>query len=215
MKLERQHPQNGPVRAGASTSAISRRSDRGPLFDLPPVEPSQQAAFLRLMSGFHSDAAAPDELDEAVVFRVLREFYEPRRGFWRALEANTVMEAIHCYAPELRAARECASQGGYAAFAWQMESGVFMLQFLERYAERLLDIPNEGRPKGQTAAWQWLNDDCLRRGEIQWVHLMECVGERAVTLVLRMARAIELAPVTTLGPPAERPRRGRARKRSV
>jgi hypothetical protein len=215
MKLDRQHPQNGPVRAGAGTNTISRRSDRGPLFDLPPVEPSQQAAFLRLMSSFHSDAAAPDELDEAVVFRVLRAFYEPRRGFWRALEANTVLEAIDCYAPELREARERAAHGGYVEFAWQMETGVFMLQFLERCAERLLDIPNEGRPKDQTAAWQWLNDDCLRRGETQWVHLMECVGERAVTLVLRMARAIELAPVTTPGPLPERPRRGRARKRTA
>ncbi|MGE8165971.1 hypothetical protein ACQKRQ_38250 [Paraburkholderia sp. NPDC080076] len=211
MKLDKQHPQHGSVRAGTGTSAISRRSDRGPLFDLPPVEPTQQAAFLRLM--IHSDAAAPDELDEAAVFRVLRAFYEPRRGFWRALEANTVLEAIDCYAPELREARERAAHGGYAEFAWQMETGVFMLQFLERCAERLLDTPGEARPEGQTATWRWLNDDCLRRGETQWVHLMACVGERAVTLVLRMASAIERAPVTTPGPLPERPRRGRARKR--
>lgn len=211
MELKKPHSRTDHAPAGNGASRLSRRQDPGPLFDLPPVDPSQQAAFLRLMSGFHAEGVSPDELDVAAVSRVLSTVYEPRRRCWRDLEANTVLEAVGCYAPDLRAAREQTTTGGYVEFVLQIECIVFMLQFLERCAERLRDTPADARPAGEAATWQWLHDDFAGKGEIRSLKVLEGAGESVMKFALRMVRIIERAPAISPGLHG-RPRRGRAKR---
>lgn len=209
MKPEKQHQQNDHARAGTERSGTSRRQAPGPLFDLPPVEPSQMTVYLKLMKGFHADGTRPDKLDEMAVCRVMNGAYEPRRGFWQTLEVMTVLEAIACYAPDLRVTRERTAPGGYVAFVWQIDRTVLLLRFLERCAERLLDMPTEIRPKCEAATWQWLYDDCGQRGETRGQSLLEDVGERCIVFVLRMMRLIERAPAMS----SERQQADRCRRR--
>lgn len=213
MELKKQHPQNdpAPARAKAGASGISRRQHRGPLFDLPSVEPSQQAVCLKLLKGFHADGTSPDELNEMTVCRVLNDAYEPRRGFWRALEVTTVLEAVTCYAPDFWASLRRTAPVGCMEFVWQIERLVFLLQFLERCAERLLDVPVQARPECDAGIWQWLHDDCGQRGETYWQGCLEDTGERLIKFVLRMVRAIERASASSPKKPG-RPRRGRAKR---
>lgn len=214
MELNKQHPQKdpAPARAKARASGISRRQHRGPLFDLPSVEPSQQAVYLKLLKGFHADGTGPDELDEMVVCRVLNDAYEPRRGFWRALEATTVLAAMACYAPDFWASRERTAPVVHMEFVRQIERLVFMLQFLERCAERLLDVPVQARSECEAGIWQWLHDDCGQRGETYWQGCLEDTGERLIKFVLRMVWAIERASASSPKNQPGRPRRGRAKR---
>ncbi|PZR48481.1 hypothetical protein [Paraburkholderia fungorum] len=202
-------PRDGtrPETPMAQSPRLSRRKHRGPLFDLPPVERSQQKAFLRLLKCFQSGDASPEELDDAAIFRVLTEFYEPRRGFWQELEGGTLRAVVECYAPDFDAARERAWRDGSATFPLILEDVVFTLQLFERCAERLLDIPGDARPVGLAATLWWLQCRCLEDGEIKWYYKLERMGESGAESVLRMMGTIERAPVVTSGGGEGRPRR--------
>lgn len=218
MRFENQPLQKdpAPARAKAGASGISRRQHRGPLFDLPSVEPSQQVVYLQLLKGFHAECTHPGELNEVTVCRVLNGAYEPRCGFWRGLEVATVLAAaMACCAPDFWVARERAAPGGYMEFVGLIERLVFTLQFVERCAERLLDVAVQARPDCEAGIWQWLHDDCGQRGEIYWQGYLKDTGERLMKFVLRMVRAIERASAASPKHQPSRPRRGSAKRHPV
>ncbi|WP_228874450.1 hypothetical protein [Paraburkholderia saeva] len=165
---------------------------------------------MRLTTGFSTRTEHPDELDLQAVFEVLESVYEPRRRYWRELDPNTVLEAIHCHAPNLRAAQERFEIGSHTEFVWRIEEGMFMLQSLERCAELLLDAPSDSRPHSMTDTYQWLHAELLRRGEFFPLSSLESGGRSAIAHIHRMVASLGSSPAV---PPECVPKRGRRGQR--
>jgi len=213
MNLKRKFPPKDHTQAGPGWRTSTPGSTTGPLFDLPPVQGSQQAIFMRLTTVFSTRAEHPDELDLRTVFEVLESVYEPRRRFWRELESNTVLEAIYCYAPNLRIAQERTECGSHTEFVWRIEEGMFMLQSLERCAELLLDASSDSRPDGVAGTYRWLHAELLRRGEIFPLSSLESGGKSAIAHIHRMVALLGSSPAMPPERVPERGRRGRRRQR--
>jgi hypothetical protein len=212
MNLKRNFSPKDPARPGAGRHTRSPVSTPGPLFDLPPVQASQQATFMRLTTGFSTRAEHPDELDLQAVCEVLESVYEPRRRFWRELESNTVLEAIYCYAPSLRSVQERTECGSHTEFVWRIEEGMFLLQALERCAELLLDTASASRPEGVAHTYQWLHAELLRRGEFFLLSSLESGGTSAIAHIHRMVAALGSSPALPPECVPERGRRGQRRQ---
>ena len=212
MNLKRNLPPKDVAQSGAGRDASPSARSRGPLFDLPPVQGSQQATFMRLTTGFSTRTEHPDELDLQAVFEVLEAVYEPRRRFWRELESNTVLEAIYCHAPNLRVAQERSEIGSHTEFVWRIEEGMFMLQSLERCAELLLDASSDLRPDGVSGTYQWLHAELLRRGEFFPLSSLESGGKSAIAHIHRMVAALGSGSAMPPECVPERARRGQRRQ---
>jgi hypothetical protein len=168
---------------------------------------------MRLTTGFSTRAEHPDELALQTVFEVVESVYEPRRRFWRELESNTVLEAIYCYAPNLRIAQERTESGSHTEFVWRIEEGMFMLQSLERCAELLLDASSDSRPHGVTGTYQWLHAELMRRGEFFPLSSLESGGRSAIAHIHRMVASLGSSPAMPPECVPERARRGQRRQR--
>jgi hypothetical protein len=210
MNPKRKFSPKDHAQAGAGWSTSSPVSTPGPLFDLPTVEGSQQVVFMQLTTGFHAREERPGELDVRTVFEVLESVYEPRRRFWRELESNSVLEAINRYSPDLRSALERTENGSYMQLVWRIEEGMFMLQALERCAERLLDTASASRPQSVAGTYQWLHAELLRRGEFFLLSSLESAGKSGVAHIQRMVTTLAGSPVVS---PASEPGRPRQRQR--
>lgn len=213
MNLKRNLPPKAVAKSSAGRDASLSARSRGPLFDLPTVQGSQQATFMRLTTGFSTRTEHPEELDLQAVFEVIESIYEPRRRFWRELDSNTVLEAIYCRAPNLRVAQERSEICSHTEFVWRIEEGMFMLQSLERCAELLLDASSDSRPHGVTGTYQWLHAELLRRGEFFPLSSLESGGRSAIAHIHRMVASLGSSPAMRPECVPKRPRRGQRRQR--
>ncbi|REE17135.1 hypothetical protein B0G71_0073 [Paraburkholderia sp. BL27I4N3] len=123
----------------------------------------------------------PANSDEAVarVGSMLEDIYEPRLNFWQELESDTIIRAFKFHVPLLSPG---AILKHWGTFREVVENHLYVRQFDERCAMRLLALPADGRPSEQEQVYDWLMADFATRSEDEYAEYLDsdCEATRAI-----------------------------------
>jgi hypothetical protein len=123
----------------------------------------------------------------SLLFRGMDELYEmdPRRGFWRSVSSNAVMNVVKQYAPNFEREMTALSPDELIEYVEDLKLGLYMRAFDELCAERLLELPTDARPETREDIYEWLMADFDRRGEEGGSEYLERDGLKGADAVIR------------------------------
>ncbi|MGE8165973.1 hypothetical protein ACQKRQ_38260 [Paraburkholderia sp. NPDC080076] len=143
------------------------------------IHARQQPYFDRMVGYLKHNPPAKSAEAVARVGGMLEDVYEPRLNFWQELEPDTIIRVFQFHVPVLNPDAILKHWGTFRAV---VENHLYVRQFDERCAMRLLALPADGRPSEQEQVYDWLMADFATRGEDEYAEYLDsdCKATRAI-----------------------------------
>lgn len=128
---------------------------------------------------------------------VLEDIYVPRLNFWQELDPDTVIRAFQYYVPWLD---PDVMLGDWGTFRAVVENHLYIRQFDERCAMRLLALPADARPSEPEQMCDWLMADFAARGEHDYADYLDsdCKATRVILSLMYRLEEAGAGPQTTV-----------------
>lgn len=147
------------------------------------IDAQQQPYFDRMVGRLmHNPPTTPGQA-VARAGGVLEDIYELRPNFWQALETDTIIRAFQFHLPSLNPDVTLKHWGSFRAV---VENHLYVRQFDERCAMRLLALPANERPVETGQVYDWLIADFAARGEHDYAEYLDsdCKATRAILALM-------------------------------
>jgi hypothetical protein len=152
----------------------------------------QQEYFVILTSYVKKQRFPDSEAALCNLYGVLDGIYQPLPEFWAGLKPETLIQAFVSQVPTLRA-DEIFDWG--ASFHDEAELQLYMRQFDERCAMRILSLPVSERPSGREQTYEWLMTDFQSKGEFEYAEYLEVDGYKGARAVLEFMAGLEAGAI--------------------
>lgn len=159
---------------------------------------AQQQPYFDRMVGYlmHNPPTTPGQA-AARAGGMLEDIYELRPSFWQALETDTVIRAFQFHLPSLNPDARLKHWGTFRAV---LENHLYVRQFDERCAMRLLALPANERPAETGQVYDWLMADFAARGERDYEEYLDsdCKATRAILALMYWLEEAGTGPEPTI-----------------